>query len=213
MAKQQSLEKKIGIRIDEATLAKMEMILKKNQISKSNMVREAINIWLNINMNKKYNPDADLCIMSLNILKAALENVNDDCLIRMSKIAYNNHKITIKSVINDYQIIAERNEENINEENRDQFIEDRIKNLIEYVYDQSGYKWFDEITYTREGNNFIISGTHRLGDNFSRFIKYHLSNHLDEFRYQIEVARFETIEKKNTKENYIKFTCSPEKMK
>lgn len=201
--------KKIGIRIDDSTLAKMNMVLETEQISKSTMVRDAINIWLNINMNKKYNPDSDFCVISLNILRTALQDVDEPTLIQMSQIAYDNHKLTLKKAINEYRKLENLSEKNGAEITRHQKVIGRVKNLVEYVYNQSGYKWFDEISYSTDKNQIQISGTHRLGNNFSRFIKFHLLNHMKEFQYQLEESRYETIERITEKINHVKFVFSP----
>ncbi len=209
MATQKSMGKKIGIRIDEATLEKLDSILEKEHISRSTMIRDAINIWLNIRINKNFNPDSDFLLISLNIFRTALENLDEQTLDKMSKVAYANNRNTIANTPKEYQKYHEINGEVLTDANRHRKMEERIKDLIDYVYNQSSYKWFDEINYKIQQTKVIISGTHRLGDNFSRFIKFHLLNHMSELQFQLEETHYKTIERGNEKINSLNFTFTP----
>ena len=64
--------------------------------------------------------------------------------------------------------------------------EGRISSILNAVYGQTGYRWFDSIDYEIEENTVIFQGTHRLGNHFTQFFRHHLSNNMEVFSYELQ---------------------------
>ena len=56
-----------------------------------------------------------------------------------------------------------------------------LKNLT--LSNRGGFNWFNKIHESWNGPNLKIAGTHDLGLNFSRYIKYRIMNHMKPYDY------------------------------
>jgi hypothetical protein len=194
MAKSGPLEKKVTLRLDDGLWEILKYMSGKDQkLNQSQMVREALQLWINLRINREFYPDSDLCIISLNMLRLALESMNEVELGRMSKIAFKNSKLSFdgfKKKFGDMDVFQSQMQGMEN-------LKDRLAGLVASVYGPTGYRWFDEIDYSIINDTVVIKGKHRLGNHFTRFFRYHITNNLDEFDYEAESMHVNYVERKD----------------
>ena len=206
MAKPGSLEKKVTLRMDDELWETLKIMAKRDpKLNQSQMVREALQLWINLQINREFNPDSDLCVLSINMLKLALDSMTEAQLIQMSHIAFENSKASytnFEKVFGEDHLFQDRVKALDS-------VEGRLTSLVRTVYGPTGYRWFDSISYTVHGDTVVITGSHRLGSQFTRFFKSHLANNLDEIHYEFESLEVSFVERKNdSREDHVVISFS-----
>ena len=176
-------DEKFTLRLDKELKAILDLVAKnEKEMNKSQIIREALQLWINMRINAIVYPGSDLCMFSLNMLKKALNSMNEEELYQLSKLAFENAKQTYDGI----QEIFDGLDENLMFPEFMNELDGRLSGLTSAVYGPTGYRWFDSIDYEINTGKVLIHGTHRLGNNFSQFFRFHISNHMKDFDYELE---------------------------
>ncbi|MCP4760504.1 MAG: CopG family transcriptional regulator [archaeon] len=176
-------KEKITLRMDEDLAEILERVAEREKsMNKSQIIREGLQLWINLRINKLFYPDSDLCMFSLNMLRKAFNSMNSHELFELSRLAFKNSQKSHEGM-QDFFGDMDINQKLGNFKNS---VENMIELLISTVYGPTGYRWFDSIEYKKLENKIIVLGIHRLGNNFSQFFMYHLSNNMELFSFEME---------------------------
>jgi hypothetical protein len=176
-------DEKFTLRLDKDLKKILDRIAElEKSMNKSQIIREGLQLWINLRINAIINPGSDLCMFSMNMLKKALDSMNEKELHQLSLLAFENAKKSADGVKEIFGSI----DGYVNSNGFMEDIEKRISGLIKAVYGPTGYRWFDSIVYEKKNGKLIIQGNHRLGSNFSKFFRFHISNHMKHFDYELE---------------------------
>ncbi len=182
-------DEKFTLRLDKDLKKILDRVAElERNMNKSQIIREGLQLWINMRINAIINPGSDLCMFSLNMLKQTLDSMNEDQLYQLSILAFENAK---KSYIGMQEIFGGL-EAYSNFSSFMNDLEQRILGLINAVYGPTGYRWFDTIEFEIKDGKVWIHGTHRLGSHFSKFFQFHISNHMEDFSYMMESITIST---------------------
>ena len=196
----------IGLRIDR----KMKEVLEKSDIdnagstlSLSEKIRKAVAFWVRYSSTKSKVINSDYVVFSINVLKIAFDSINDEELYQMSLQGYTN-AMGIRHYLDDHPEL--KNLDEIRSKPSEQAL-DRMEYLVSNVYGSEGLGWFDEISVKEIENKIQINGNHRLGENFTRYFKFHVNINLKDFGYEISEERSTKIIRKNHESFSVEFIC------
>jgi len=177
---------KISIRLDADVKEQIDAITAVGdpKMNRSQIFRDAIELWLSIKFNQIFYPPAELCIFSKNLLKIAFDGMSLTDLEQMANRAVLNSEKWKEMNLEQYQN-AWIESHFIKKEDT---IEQYMDALLDRVYSSTGFSWFDSIQYKLEEEQIIMKGSHKLGLHFNIFIQHHLTQHLRKFEY--EISRF-----------------------
>ncbi|MHA1109688.1 MAG: ribbon-helix-helix domain-containing protein [Promethearchaeota archaeon] len=176
-------DEKFTLRLDKKLKAILDLVAEnETNMNKSQILREALQLWINMRINAIVYPGSDLCMFSLNMLKKALKSMNEEELQQLSKLAFENAKKTYDGVTEIFKGL----DTEINFPAFMNELEGRLNGLINAVYGPTGYRWFDSIEYEMKNGKVMIDGKHRLGSNFTQFFRFHISNHMEDFDYELK---------------------------
>ncbi|MHA1675522.1 MAG: hypothetical protein ACTSYI_18065 [Promethearchaeota archaeon] len=186
---------KISIRLDPDVKDQIDFITSKidPQVNRSQIIRDAIALWLNVKFNQIFYPPAELCIISKNLLKMAFDAMSPVELEQMAKKAVFNSEKWKNLNLEEYR----NSRIDLKFKAKEDTLEGYLEILINRVYSSKGYDWFDTIQYRIEADQLVFKGTHRLGHNFNQFIQYHLKYHLQRFGYDISRLKSSYIEEED----------------
>ena len=187
-------DEKFTLRLDKKLKAILNLISEREiNMNKSQIIREALQLWINMRINAIVYPGSDLCMFSLNMLKKALKSMNEEELQQLSKLAFENAKNTYDGITEIFKGL----DTEITFPAFMHKVEGRLNGLINAVYGPTGYRWFDSIEYEMKNERVLIQGKHRLGNNFTQFFRFHISNHMEDFEYELESMSIASEMKKN----------------
>ncbi|MCF2138738.1 MAG: hypothetical protein K9W44_01620 [Candidatus Lokiarchaeota archaeon] len=175
-------ERIIGVRFDSETINQIEEFSQKYNISKSQLTRNAIHNYLNLfeEQSSVRNPKM---IISQNIFKLAIENLNETELDELAELSYRNALIFGEFWKDKFKLDPEQ-------ENQINFKKDWLSFLLNHlssqVFSAHGMNWFTEIHFEWKELTCYFSGTHNLGRNFSIFIKFLLKKYIDPRSYKMK---------------------------
>lgn len=167
-------EKVIAVRIEESLLEELEAYCKEYKINKSRLTRKALEKYMLIYKNESntFNP---LLIWNKVEFKYILSCLNDPEIEKLAEIAY-------ESSINEFNRIIRVLAKGKTPVLHPKFVMGILEN---YVFSSEGFNWFDSIRSMWRDSGFIIAGTHKLGLNFSKYIKYRLIISLAPLSYKL----------------------------
>ena len=183
---------KISIRLEPDVKDQIDFITSKinPQLNRSQIIRDAIALWLNVKFNQIFYPPAELCIISKNLLKIAFDAMSSAELEQMAKTAVSNSEKWKELNLDEYQ----NSRIDLHFKAREDSLEVYLEILFNRVYSSKGYTWFDTIQYKIEEDQIIVKGSHRLGYHFNDFIRFHLTYHLRRFGYAVSRINSSYIE-------------------
>ena len=183
---------KSSIRLDPDVKDQLDFITSKlnPQFNRSQIVRDAIALWLNLKFNQIFYPPAELCIISKNLLKMAYDAMSSAELELMAKTAVSNSEKWKDLNLDDYQ----NSRIDLKFKAKEDSVEGYMEVLLNRVYSSKGYTWFDAIQYEMKEDQIIVKGSHRLGYHFNDFIRFHLTYHLRRFGYGVARMKSSYIE-------------------
>ncbi|MHA1777485.1 MAG: hypothetical protein DRO88_05685 [Promethearchaeia archaeon] len=186
-------EKIIGVRFDSETINHIEEFSEKYNISKSQLTRNAIHNYLNLfeEVSSLKNPKM---IISQNIFKLALENLNETQLDELAELSYRNALI-FGEFWKDKFIFDPEQEKQL--DFKKDWLSFLLKHLITQVFSAHGMNWFSDIHYEWKDMTCYVSGAHNLGKNFSVFIKFLIEKYIKPGSY-----RFKQVELSNSSINF-----------
>jgi len=200
-------EKTFTIRIDQQTLENMNMFKEVFGISKSELTRKSIRIYMLFNLNNQDTPNPKV-LFSQNMLKPLLDSVNESEIEKIAEISFQNGisdlRFVGRKISNDdisftknidFEAFTETGVEasEFDDEKRHSYVDSQLLSLVSYVFAPDGQNWFISSKYFWRGVNVVFQGKHRLGNNFSLFIKFLLEKYLGRFNYEILREDFEEI--------------------
>ncbi len=174
---------KISVRLEPDVKDLLDFITSKinPQLNRSQIIRDAIALWLNVKFNQIFYPPAELCMISKNLLKMGFDAMSSAELEQMAKTAVSNSEKWKELNLDEYQ----NSKIDLQFKARENSLEVYLDLLLKRVYSAKGYTWFDSIQYEIEENQIIMKGSHRLGYHFNDFIRFHLTYHLRRFGYGV----------------------------
>lgn len=173
---------RISFRIDSLTLSGFEWLLSLNpNYNKSDILRDALHLWMLREMVNRDNPDGKIILMNQNILRELFELVDEQRLQKLIQLGIQNHEIGFKKVI-------ARHVEGDLKTYLAQFkdLSGMLNLLNSFVYGSQGFAYFDTFEHMLDGSLLKISLTYQLGPKFGEFIQKLLEKHVAEFGYSFE---------------------------
>jgi hypothetical protein len=182
-----SLDKKnkeriLGVRFDAETRKQIEEFSEKYQVSKSDFTRTAIHNYLSLfeEQDSVKNPKM---ILSQNLFKFALENMEESELEGLAEQSYRNGLIF-------GNFWKQKLKFNQTTENHEHFKRDWLTFLLTHlnkqVFSNEGMNWFESTKLTRSKTTVNFSGSHNLGKNFSIFITFLLKKYIASRNYKMK---------------------------
>jgi hypothetical protein len=174
----------ISTRVNNGTNQQMNNYVKKYKISKSSLIRRAINYYIRFAQKDKETTKPWI-IMSKVEFKCMLRCLNRS---EIKKLAKRSYFLSVFNRKNDLGIFIKDLDFDSNLFN----VKPRpfVSALINMVFKYEGQNWFEDIRYSFYGKELMIAGIHNLGINFSLFIKFFLKNHLLEVSYKLIKEKF-----------------------
>ncbi|UYP46249.1 hypothetical protein NEF87_002534 [Candidatus Lokiarchaeum ossiferum] len=186
---QKTPSKVFTIRIDELTLAELEMIKNIQSVkSTGKLIKQAINTYIAMNPYNPERPNPKL-IMSYNIFKPLMDLASDDVLREMAQISYDNGVSDTKNIQQELLRSGLKYEHTFKDE------VEQVIHVLDFVLKPQGQNWFYNASYQLKNDQFFIKGEHALGKNFSIFIKYLLQNYLKEANMELIQEDYSEIQR------------------
>ena len=193
--------------MDPDVIENLERYTLSRKISKSDFIRDAINLRFNLLTNQEVDPETDLCMFSYNVLRVCFDRLTDEDILQMAEVARENtQKIRSKSMANlNLPLDAKMP------------ISTALNLLFDRLYGPTGFRWLTEYSVKEEKGSFFISATHLLGQNFSKFLELNFRKYLAYFNlvysstpYEIEEETYSIQKCKDKSPNFkISLKLSP----
>ena len=174
-------ERILGVRFDAETRNRIEVFSEKYNVSKSDLTRNAIHNYLSLfeEQDSVRNPKM---ILSQNLFKFALENMEDSELEGLAEQSYRNGLIF-------GNFWRERLTFDQNTKDHESFKMDWLSLLLDHlntqVFSSEGMNWFEKTYFEKDDLNVNFTGSHNLGRNFSKFINYLLDKYISSRNYTL----------------------------
>ncbi|MCP4764344.1 MAG: hypothetical protein GY870_21400 [archaeon] len=172
--KDKNMDKKLGFRMDDETWTEFTKYCEDNNVSKSEISREAIIKYMSIFNSQNQNPKL---IFSYNLFKFMADKISDEDMEKLAILSYENAQNDLKR----YSKILKVDFEKMNAT----LWMGALNNL---VFAPEGQNWFANIESSVKKTKIIFAGTHNLGKQFSVFIKYLIIQHFKKYDFEFDKA-------------------------
>ncbi len=182
---QKKKENLIAVRVDNNLLTRIDHFSKKNKLSKSLLVRLALEKYLSLFDREEDDPEP-LLLWGKKEMVELLKYLDEESIAKVAEIAFKTSKEKYKEMLQSSIYKEKRKKENIPPSKEEKVLQCKImwgilKNLT--LSEKGGFNWFNNIHESWNGPNLKIAGTHDLGLNFSLYIKYRTINHMKPYDY------------------------------
>ncbi len=174
-----SKENVLSIRINNKLLEELDILVKINHTNRSDFIRKAISDSISFNQIYRFHPTF---LVSPEMFGVILSEINEDKIKNIAKLSILNAKLILKTYL----------QKNIQSSIVEKYLKDKrtiisalLKYIIESILSSKGQNWLKKINYTSISDKFTITGTHSLGENFSKFLYYYFIDFFFIFDFKI----------------------------
>ena len=175
MTEHKEKNKILGIRIDEDLFDIFDKFCQDRKLSKSEVARKAIMMYIHIIFDPDRNPKF---IFSKSQFKYCLSCLST---VEISELA----RISVQNGLEDMQKLKTVVPPSYLGDPRLNTFDFQLKTLIHFVFSPEGQNWFTEVNYERDGNNFTFHGCHTFGFPFSIYISHLLTQYATPVGYHL----------------------------
>ncbi|MHA1147976.1 MAG: hypothetical protein ACTSR8_06990 [Promethearchaeota archaeon] len=177
-------EKVIAVRIDDKFLGRLDKYCQKFKINKSLLTRIALEKYMRFYQKEEQDPEPLLIWGKLEMIEI-LKSLKEETIKSIAEIAFETSRETYKNMLEASVNKKKKKLEKVLTPEEEKTIKCKVmmgilKNL---VFSAEGFNWFTNIHESWDGVNLKIAGTHNLGLNFSRYIKYRTIKHMEPYDY------------------------------
>ncbi len=181
-------EKKVNllaVRVEDNLLTRIDQYCKKNRLSKSLLIRLAIEKYLSLFDREEDDPEL-LLIWGKKEMVELLKHLDGESIAKIAEISFQTSKEKYKEMLKSSRYREDLTKDKTPTSKEEKILECKkmwgfLKNLV--LSNRGGFNWFNKIHESWNGPNLKIAGTHDLGLNFSLYIKYRTINHMKPYDY------------------------------
>jgi len=181
-------EKKVNllaVRVQNDLLTRIDHYCIKNRMSKSLLIRVAIEKYLSIFEREEDDPEP-LLIWGKKEIIELLRHLDEESIRNIAEISFNASKEKYKEMLQSSRYREKQTKDKKPTSKEEKTLQCKkmwgfLKNLT--LSNRGGFNWFNKIHENWDGSNLKIAGTHDLGLNFSLYIKYRIINHMKPYDY------------------------------
>ena len=161
--KKNKKDRYLQVRLDSETFDLIDLVAKRFNFNKSEMVRKALQYFIvNIENSERHNPKI---LVAQDIFRDIMDTTSTDFLKIIAKKSFE-HSLSDK-------MFFERNfKDKVPRRLKTDDFESYMNVLSDIFLQKEGNYWFEKISTVSRPNRFTISGEHYLGEKFSLYFKY-----------------------------------------
>ena len=178
-------ENLIAVRVDDKLLTRIDHYCTKNRMSKSLLIRFAIEIYLSLFEREEDDPE-HLMIWGKKEMVELLKHLDEESIAKIAELSFNTSKEKYKEMLQSSKYREKQKKDKKPTSKEEKTLQCKkmwgfLKNLV--LSNRGGFNWFNKIHESWNGPNLKIAGTHDLGLNFSLYIKYRTIFHMKPYDY------------------------------
>jgi hypothetical protein len=171
----------LSLRIKKNLLKEIETVAAKEKMSKSDYIRKAVSDAISISEVLRHN---STFLVSPQMIKLAVAKMSDEEIDQFALLSLQNGKEVLKlylkkniqsSIVKKYLT------------NKKTIIIGLLTYIIHSILAPTAQNWFSKIHASWDADKMIITGTHLLGINFSKFIQAYFKHFFDLFAYKEQI--------------------------
>ncbi len=175
--KKQRKEHIFSIRMKKSLLKEISQTAKKERISKSDFIRKSISNEISF---QEFNRFSQTNFLGPNMVEYALKFMDELEIEDFAKLAMLNGRKFLS------QFLEKQKTSSITKKylkNKKSIMSGLLQYITQSILPQSAQNWFQRITYSLRGNQFVITGIHRRGEKFSLFIRHYFIHFFNIFEF------------------------------
>lgn len=190
-----SKEKTLTIRIDPETLTIMDLFKEKTGMTKSELVRRSIHVYLLMNWMNEKHPHPKL-IFAWNMFRPLLDLADESTIETIAKISFQNGTANQEVYKQYYDLFYP--------ELTDQKTPEFYLNLLtNWVFADQAQNWLIDSNWFREENRYVFTAKHKLGPNFSLFLSKLFDLYLQSIAYCVKNLETKVVDTKILEEKEV----------
>ena len=188
----------LRVRMAPLELEFLDAFCEMKKQSRAKIVRSALKSYIYRNIDNRMRPNKKL-IISQNMFKPLLDNTDESFIEKIAEISFQNgvsDRKYLENLLDSFNKGSSTPEHTLD-------LEGRVKSLIEDVFNPDAQNWFESVRYGWNKNTIVIGGKHKLGRNFSLFIKYLMIKYLGIYDYELTSEEFRENKSEHNNNNLI----------
>ena len=178
-------ENLLAVRVQDDLLSRINHYCTKKRFTKSSLIRLATEKYLSLFDREEDDPEP-LLIWGKKEIIELLKYLDEESIAKVAEVAFKTSREKYKEMLQTsiYKEKEKKDKKPISKEEKITQCKKMwgfLKNLV--LSNIGGFNWFKKIHESWNGPNLKIAGTHDLGLNFSRYIKYRIINHMKPYDY------------------------------